>query len=314
VKADDLTGVICATVTPIADDGFAIDWEGVRSNARWLVDYGVRTLVVNGSIGEYASLEETDRRRLVEETVAAVAGRARVVAGCSHNVPGRAVELCRHADAAGADAVMLMAPSYFRYGGGEVVDFFQYVDDRVRLPFLVYNNPAISGADLPVDAVAALATLPGFLGLKEASANLTRYLDLVLRFGDRFPIVAANESCLFHTLAAGSSGCMTASAAFAPTLLSDLLGAVNAGDRDDARRQWVRLRAFRKLMQADIDAGRPAYLPYTKAAMNCLGLRGGRPHFPMAPLGEVEVARLRHTLSAVMGLAVVEPAGPVGER
>jgi 4-hydroxy-tetrahydrodipicolinate synthase len=314
VKADELTGVMCATVTPIAEDGFTVDWDGVRSNARWLVGNGVRTLVVNGSIGEYASLEESDRRRIVEETVAAVSGRARVVAGCSHNAPGRAVALCRHADSAGADAVMVMAPTYFRYGAAEVVDFFRYLADRVRLPFVVYNNPAVSGVDLPADAVAAVAALPGFLGLKEASANLNRYLDLVLRFGDRFPIVAANESCLFHTLVAGSSGCMTASAAFAPALLADLLGAVAAGDRAGALRHWSRLRAFRMLMQPDIDAGRPAYIPYTKAAMNCLGLRGGRPHFPMAPLGEAELARLSKTLTAVMGLDPVAPADPVGGR
>jgi 4-hydroxy-tetrahydrodipicolinate synthase len=314
VKAEELTGVMCATVTPIADDGFTVDWNGVRANARWLVDNGVRTIVVNGSIGEYASLDGADRRRIVAETVAAVAGRARVVAGCSHNAPDQAVELCRHAGSAGADAIMLMAPSYFRYAGVEVVDFFRYVAGRMSLPFVVYNNPAISGTDLPAEAVAAVAELPGFLGLKEASANLTRYLDLILRFGDAFPIVAANESCLYHTLFAGSSGCMTASAAFAPALLADLLAAVAAGDLAGARRIWSRLRAFRALMQRDIDAGRPAYIPYTKAAMNCLGLRGGRPHFPMAPLGPAEVARLRKTLAADMGLAVVEPAGPVDRR
>jgi 4-hydroxy-tetrahydrodipicolinate synthase len=314
VKATDLTGVLCATVTPLTDDGFTVDWSGVRSNARWLSDNGVRTLVVNGSIGEYPSLEETDRRRLVEETVAAVDGRARVVAGCSHNVTARAVELCRHAESAGADAVMLMAPSYFRYGGAAVVDFFRYVAERIGLPFLVYNNPAISGAELPADALEAIADLPGYLGLKEATGNLTRYLDLVLRFGDRFPIVAANESCLFHTLVAGSSGCMTASAAFAPGLLADLLGAVQTGELERARRHWARLRAFRRLMQPDIDAGLPAYIPYTKAAMNCLGLRGGRPHFPMAPLGEAQVARLRETLTGVMGLTATGRPGPAGER
>jgi 4-hydroxy-tetrahydrodipicolinate synthase len=314
VKAADLTGVMCATVTPLADDGFTVDWHGVRSNARWLTDNAVRTLVVNGSIGEYPSLAETDRRRLVDETVAAVRGRARVVVGCSHNVARRAVELCRHAESAGADAVMLMAPSYFRHSDAAVVDFFRYVAERVRLPFLVYNNPAISGAEVPADALDAIAALPGYLGLKEATGNVTRYLDLALRFGDRFPIVAANESCLFHTLVAGSTGCMTASAAFAPGLLADLLSAVQGGELEQARRHWARLRAFRRLMQPDIDAGLPAYIPYTKAAMNCLGLRGGRPHFPMAPLGEAEVARLRDTLTHVMGLAAVERAGPAGER
>lgn len=305
----ELTGVMCATVTPVGADGFAVDWDGMAANAGWLVDMGVDILVVNGSIGEYAAISDADRRRAVEHTVATVAGQARVVAGCSHNSPQQAVDLCHHAEQAGADAVMVMAPSYFRLRDDCVVEFFAYLAERISLPFLVYNNPTISGSDLGVAAVEAVAELPGCLGLKEASGRPGRHLELLTRFGDELPVIAANESCLYSALTAGTKGCMTASAAFAPQLLRAMVDAAARGDLANARREWARLAAFRDLMQTEINAGVPAYIPYTKAAMNLLGLHGGRPHFPLRQLGEDETTRLRQVLTSAMGLQPVGGAG-----
>lgn len=304
-----LHGVICATLTPFEADGRTIIWSGVRSNARWLAEHGVSALVVNGSIGEYVAMAPAERERLVAETVAAVDGAVPVIAGCSHNSLAEAVALCRRAEEAGASGVMLLPPSYFRLSAAEIVRFFTAIDAQIGLPFLVYNNPGTAKMDIPYDALAELAELERFAGLKEANPNALRFYDLVERFGGRMPIVAASEPSLFAMLAIGSPGCLTASAAFAPELLGELMDAFAREDLSGARAIFRRIRAFRALLQPHMDRGYPAYIPYTKAAMDAVGLVGGSPAFPLSPVSEEERLRVREVLAREMRLDIDETGG-----
>jgi dihydrodipicolinate synthase/N-acetylneuraminate lyase len=300
----DLTGVMCATVTPFAEDGFTVLWDGIRSNAEWLMSQPVSTVVVNGSIGEYVHLSAAERARAVRETADVVRGRAVVVAGCSSDSPAGVVELATEAADSGADAVMLLAPHYFRMTADSVEQFFGYIDARTPLPFILYNNPSVTGYDVPLGTVAAIADLSMFVAYKEASPNPLRFLEASRRLPGR-TLVAASESVLYFTLAVDAGACMTASAAFAPALLADLLKAFRESDLPAAKAEFSRLHAFRRLMQPDLDRGLPAYIPYTKAAMTVLGLVGGRPHFPMAQLSGPETAALRTALVDDIGLTPV---------
>jgi 4-hydroxy-tetrahydrodipicolinate synthase len=299
-----IRGVMCATVTPILEDGFTVDWAGIGQNAAWLVDSGVRVLVVNGSIGEPGLLSRSDRRRVVSETVGAVDGRAIVVAGCSDSSPAAVIELCEAAKHDGAAAVMVLPPHAFRPTESEILDFFAYLAGASPLPFLVYNNPSVTGFEIPLSAFSHLAGMSGFLGLKEASPNMARYHDLHERFGSSFPVVAANESFLFTSLAIGASGCMTAAAAFAPSVLAEIFDSFERLRLDEARRWFERLNGFRRLFRDDLAHGFAAYLPYTKAAMNLVGLAGGRPHFPTRPLDPARMEELRAVLERDLGLEI----------
>jgi len=305
IDAAQLTGVMCATVTPMAEDGFSVCWDGVRSNAEWLMSQPISVVVVNGSIGEYAFLSSADRSRAVRETVEAVAGRALVVAGCSSDSPTTVVQLSREAAENGADAIMLLPPHYFRLSPQSIEQFFRYVDENTSLPFIVYNNPSITGFDLTMGTVAVIADMPRFLAYKEASPQPLRYFEIARRLSGR-PVIPASESVLFFCLASGASACMTSVAAFAPSLLARMLDAFATGDVDGARTEFARLHAYRSLLQPDLDRGLPAYIAYTKAAMNILGLTGGRPHFPLPPLDEEGTEALRKVLTEQMGLSPID--------
>lgn len=303
--SDEIRGVMCATVTPILEDGFTVDWSGIARNASWLADSGVRLLVVNGSIGEPGLLSSSDRQRALSCTVDAVGDRTLVVAGCSHPSPVRVVELCAAAQRDGAVAAMVLSPHSFRPTETEITGYFSYVADRSPLPILVYNNPSVTGFEIPLSALSRLAEMPGFLGLKEASPDMGRYHDLHRSFGSSFPVIAANESYLFASLAIGAAGCMTATAAFAPTILEEIFDSFARLDLEKGRLWFERLNAFRRLFRDDIARGFAAYLPYTKAAMNLVGLAGGRPHFPMRPLDAGRMEELRTVLERDLRLEVV---------
>jgi 4-hydroxy-tetrahydrodipicolinate synthase len=299
-----LSGVLCATVTPFLPDSLDVDWPAVRSNAEWLIDRGVRVLVANGSIAEHSSMSFEEQTRAVAETVAAAAGRATVIAGCSDSDPRVVLQLCEAAARAGADGVMLLAPYYFRLSADEVAEFFRWVDGSIELPFLLYDNPTTGRVELPLETIAAISELRHFAGLKEASQDVLRFYALMERFGDRFPVIAAVEDPLLFMLVAGAPGCMTASAAFAPELLGELMDAVGASDLPRARAIYRRLYAFRQLFLPQIRAGRPAFVAYTKAAVDLVGGRAGPTRPPLKPLGDEERRRLRETLAGPVGLPI----------
>ena len=291
-----LRGVLCATVTPFDPATLAVDWGGVRHNVEWLVSRGIELILVNGSIGEPTSLSEDEQRRLVRETVDLVAGRAVVIAGCSDPNPAVVVDRARDALAAGAKGILVAPPGAFRLSSAEVVDFFRIVDRDAGAPLVVYDNPAVARSSLDLDAIETLASLPSFAGLKEADPDVVRFQRILDRFGAQFPVIAAVEDPLLFHLVAGARACMTASAAFAPEILRELLAAVEDSDLPRARDLFRRIGRFRALFASDLATGRPAWLPYTKAAIDLVGGRGGPPRPPLRPIDQAAMERLAEVL------------------
>jgi 4-hydroxy-tetrahydrodipicolinate synthase len=297
-----LRGVLCATVTPFQPATLAVDWAGVRHNVEWLVARGIELIVVNGSIGEPTSLSEAEQRRLVRETVDVAGGRAVVVAGCTDPNPQTVVDRARDATEAGAAGILVAPPGAFRLSSAEIVEFFRIVDRDAGVPLVVYDNPAVARSSLELETIDALASLPTFAGLKEADPDVLRFQRIMDRFGGRFPVIAAVEDPLLFHLVAGARACMTASAAFAPRILRELLEAVAESDLPRARERFAQVRQFRDLFAAELATGRPAWLPYTKAAVDLVGGRAGPPRPPLLPIGPAEIERLARVLADIGAL------------
>jgi 4-hydroxy-tetrahydrodipicolinate synthase len=306
--AERLNGVLCATVTPFEGPEQAVDYPGIRSNADWLRQRNVQVLVVNGSIGEASSMTDGERQRAITATASATPDGGVLVAGCSAADPAQILRLSRQAADAGADAVLIQPPYHFQLDQDECVDFFTWLDREVECPFVLYDNPQTSRTQFDLDTIDRISRLSHFLALKEANADLVRFQEIIDRFAGRFPVIAAAEDTLLFMLAAGAQGCMTASAAFAPETLSELFEAVASSELGLARAAFGRVRAFRKLFLAKSRAGLPAYLPFTKAAVELVGCRGGPPRRPMRPITEAERNQLARVLVEEMGLELPSPA------
>jgi dihydrodipicolinate synthase/N-acetylneuraminate lyase len=315
---DRLRGVIAATVTPFQGDDLAVDYDGIRANATTLASRGVDVFVVNGSIGEASSLSASERNQAVAATRAAIPDNAILIAGCSDADPAEVVRLARDAVDAGAQAILVQPPYHFRLRQAECVDFFAWLDREVDCPFILYDNPSTGRTDLAIEAIDQVARLRHFLALKEASADMVRFAELMDRFGSRFPIVAASEDPLLSMLVAGAPACMTASAAFAPEILIELVGAVGSSDLPRARSTFSRVQAFRRLFIARTRAGEPAYLPYTKAAVELVGGHAGPPRRPLSPITQAERTALARVLVEEMGQSIALDTSsiskPLGNR
>jgi dihydrodipicolinate synthase/N-acetylneuraminate lyase len=305
--ASRLSGVLCATITPFAGPDQAVDYRGIAANAEWLRERNVRVLVVNGSIGEASSMTDDERLRAIGATASSAPEGALLVAGCSAADAAHVLRLSREAVEAGADAVLIQPPYHFPLSQEECVDFFTWLDREIACPFVLYDNPQTSRTQLELDTIDRISQLSHFLALKEANADLVRFQEIVDRFAGRFPVIAAAEDALLFMLVAGAHGCMTASAAFAPETLIELFEAVASSDLRRAQTASGRVRAFRELFIAKSRAGLPAYLPYTKAAVELVGGRAGPPRRPMRPITQAEREQLARVLVEKMGLALPAP-------
>src|ERR687884_890218 len=141
-------GVLPALVTPFTDDGEAIDTGALAALVERLVGAGVGGLVPGGSTGEFTTLTNAERRQLVEVTVEAAGGRVPVVAGTGALSTRETVELSRHAERAGAAAVMVVPPFYDALSWRELLAHYTAVADAIDIPIMYYNLPSASGVRL----------------------------------------------------------------------------------------------------------------------------------------------------------------------
>src|SRR5918911_3569169 len=149
-------GVLPALVTPFTADGEAIDTAALAAIVDRLVGAGVAGLLPGGSTGEFTTLTNAERRRLVEVTVEAAAGRVPVVAGTGALSTRETVELSVHAERAGAAAVMIVPPFYDPLSWRELLAHYTAVARRIAIPIMYYNLPSASGGTLTAEQLREL--------------------------------------------------------------------------------------------------------------------------------------------------------------
>lgn len=235
-----LHGSLPALVTPLTADG-AVHEDDVATIVRRALEDGASGVLVAGSTGEGALLSPEQRVRLTtvaRATVDATDGDAIVLAGASApTVAELDADVARLADA-GADAVLVLAPSTYPLSPEELVDLHLGVADRAATPTLVYHIPQLTGSPLTPDTVRRVADHPGIVGMKDSSPDADRRASFAAAVGDRsdFALVTGHAPSLRDALEAGVVGSITAIANVRQRQVVAIHQAVGAGDRDEAAR------------------------------------------------------------------------------
>jgi len=204
----DLGGVIVATTLPFRPDddapaGLAVDYDRYAAHCTWLVDNGCRGVGPNGSLGEYSSLTDEERRQVVRTAVEAVGDRALVVAGV-HGVGWHQARGWAEAAAEdGADGVLLLPPTLYRANRAEVLTHYSKVNE-VGLPIMMYNNPIDTKVDLTPDLIAELYELDNVVAVKEFSLDARRVREI--KDLCDIDVIAGADDLLFEALVAGATG------------------------------------------------------------------------------------------------------------
>lgn len=271
--ARPLRGIIPPMVTPLADRD-ALDVAGLERLVEHILAGGVHGLFILGTMGEAPSLSHRLRHELVDRVCARVNRRVPVLVGIIDTSFVEALGLARKAADAGADGLVLPAPHYYPAGQPELLEFLRHLVPQLPLPAFLYNLPNYPRPMFDPETVQiAAAEMPGIVGLKDSSANMTYFRHLQFLMADRpdFALLMGPEMLLAETVLLGGHGGICGGANLLPRLYVDLYEAACAGDM--ARVQTLH-RKVTELARTIYRVGRfeSSFLKGLKCALSCLGI------------------------------------------
>jgi 4-hydroxy-tetrahydrodipicolinate synthase len=290
-------GVLPALITPFAEDGASVDTEGLAANVERLIAAGVGGLVPGGSTGEFVTLTNAERRRLVETTVEAAAGRVPVVAGTTALSTRETIGLSVHAEEAGAAAVMVAPPFYEPLSWRELYAHFAAVAGKIGIPIMYYNLPVATGVTLTAAQLRELQSA-GVTCLKDSSGDAVAATELIQTGGP--VLLNGADSLTFAALAAGVEAVVWGAASILPEQCVALHRAlVDEGDLAAGRELWARIWPLVHFLE-----GR-SYSAAVKTACRLAGWATGPVRAPLLPLTEDDTAELSALLeqAAAAGMA-----------
>jgi len=228
VTKNKLRGSFTALVTPFKNG--SLDEEAMRQLVSWQIAEGSNGLVPVGTTGESPTLNHDEHNKVVEWCVQEAKGRVPVIAGAGSNSTTEAVALARHAEKAGADAVLVVTPYYNKPTQEGMYHHFKAVNDAIGIPIIIYNIPPRSVVDLSVETMTRLFELKNIAGVKDATANLARVSQQRHAMGPDFIQMSGEDMTALAYMAAGGHGCISVTANIAPKPCADLMAAVFKGD------------------------------------------------------------------------------------
>ncbi len=232
-------GSFTALVTPFRDG--ALDEKAFRDHVAWQIAEGTKGLVPVGTTGESPTLSHDEHRKVVEWCIAEAKGRVPVIAGAGSNATSEAVSLAKHAEKAGADAVLVVTPYYNKPTQAGLYAHFKAVNDAIGIPIIIYNIPPRSVVDMSVETMKRLFELKNIAGVKDATGNLARVSTQREAMGPDFIQLSGEDMTALAFNAAGGQGCISVVSNVAPALCSQLQEATLAGDYVQAMKIQDRL-------------------------------------------------------------------------
>jgi 4-hydroxy-tetrahydrodipicolinate synthase len=253
------SGSIPALITPFRDGAF--DEGAFRRLVDWQIENGSNALVPCGTTGEAPTLSNKEHHHVIEVCVEQAAGRVPVIAGCGSNNTQTALRHLEFAKECGADAALCVAPYYNRPSQAGLVAHFSYLAERCDLPVVLYNVPGRTVTDMKPETVVELANLHPkvFVGLKDASGDLTRAIEHRRGIKGAFAQLCGDDPLWLSHSAAGGAGCISVTANIAPRLCADFQAALDAGDFAKARELDNKLYPLHRALFSDAP---PAPLKY----------------------------------------------------
>ncbi|HOD66292.1 MAG TPA: dihydrodipicolinate synthase family protein [candidate division Zixibacteria bacterium] len=260
----------------------------LQENLAHLSRFGLAGFLVLGSNGEKVMLTDDEKRRVYEAARAAIPRDKLMLAGAGEEATRATVRMTRWAAEAGADAVLVLNPGYYKglMRREALLGHYRTVAESSPVPVVIYNMPACTGADLGAELVIELAAHPNIIGLKDSGGNITKMADIVRGTGPAFQVLAGSAGFLLPALSIGAAGGILALANIAPRECLAVYEHYRSGDPEKARAAQFRLIP---LNAAVTSGGGVAAL---KAAMDHLGLYGGPARRPILPPGPDERKRL----------------------
>ncbi|WP_454858476.1 4-hydroxy-tetrahydrodipicolinate synthase [Rhizobium binxianense] len=224
-----LAGSIPALVTPMREDG-SIDWPSFRALIDWHVVSGTNAIVVMGSTGETATATMEEHCELITVAINHADGRIPVIAGTGANSTMEAIELTEFARKAGAAAALSVAPYYNKPTQYGLFLHFTAIAEAVDIPLILYNVPSRTAVDMDNETVLRLAQIPNVAGVKDATGDIGRAIELMRQAPDDFALFSGDDPTAAALMLLGARGNISVTANVIPEIMTRLCAAARGGD------------------------------------------------------------------------------------
>lgn len=279
--------LITAMVTPFKDD-LSIDWAGVEKLAAHLQSTGHDGIVVNGTTGEAPTTSDDEKIEIIKVVKRATGGKLKVVAGAGNNETSHSIEQAEMAAAAGADGLLVVTPYYNKPPQAGIEAHFRAMADATEVPVMIYDIPGRTGVPIEPDTICRLAEHKNIVALKDAKGDVASTSWVIKRSG--IPVYSGDDILNLPLLAVGAVGFVSVCGHTVGARLRALLDAWFAGNTELA------LSIHQELLPVYTGTFRTQGAILTKAALNLLGLPGGKVRLPLVDATAAQITQLREDL------------------
>jgi 4-hydroxy-tetrahydrodipicolinate synthase len=281
--------LLTAMVTPFKND-LSIDWAGVEKLASHLVSTGHDGIVVNGTTGEAPTTSDKEKIEIIKVVKKAVNGKAKVVAGAGNNETSHSVEQAEMAANAGADGLLVVTPYYNKPPQAGIEAHFRAMADATKVPVMMYDIPGRTGVAIEPDTIVKLASHPNIVALKDAKGDVASTSWVIKRCG--IPVYSGDDILNLPLLSVGAVGFVSVCGHTVGADLRVMLDSWFSGNSQKA------LEIHQKLLPVYTGTFRTQGAILTKAALNLMGLPGGKVRLPLVDATESQISQLREDLRA----------------
>jgi 4-hydroxy-tetrahydrodipicolinate synthase len=281
-------GSFTALVTPFKNG--SVDEKAFRDIVDWQISEGTNGLVPVGTTGESPTLSHDEHKQVVEWCIDQADGRVPVIAGSGSNSTAEAIELSRHAEEAGADAVLIVTPYYNKPTQEGLYQHYKAINDAIGIPIIIYNIPGRSIVDMSIETMARLYELKNIAGVKDATANMARVSQQRAAMGPEFNQLSGEDITALGFMVHGGHGCISVTSNVAPRLCAEFQAACLKGNFAAALKLQDKLTPLHINLFVETS---PAPIKY---AMSLIGKCANTVRLPMVPASEKAQTAVRQAM------------------
>jgi 4-hydroxy-tetrahydrodipicolinate synthase len=281
--------VVTAMVTPFRDD-FTLDLEGAQALATYLLDNGSDTVLVAGTTGEGPTISHDEKGRLLRAVVEAAQGRGNVWCNTGTYNTEESIELTQEAEAAGADAALVVTPYYNKPPQRGLMAHFTKVADSTELPVILYNIPGRTACLIEVDTLLRLAEVDNIVGVKDSTGDLQAAGRIIIETSDDFDLYSGDDWATFPLVCMGAAGIVSVASHLVGQDIKEMVDLAKTGDVASA---WKIHSRLLPLFKGLFITSNP--IP-VKAALQIAGRPVGPPRLPLVEATGEERAQIEQAM------------------
>lgn len=289
MKKRIFTGCATALVTPFNDD-CSVNYPRFRQLIDEQIDGGVDALVICGTTGESATLDNDEHCKLLDEAVKHTNGRVPIIAGTGSNDTMYAAQLSQHAESIGVDGLLMVTPYYNKTSQNGLINHYFYVADRVKTPIILYNVPSRTGTAIKPETYKELAKHENIVAAKEANGDISSVAVTKSLCGDDLDIYSGNDDQIVPILSLGGIGVISVLSNILPKETHNICEEFFKGNIEKSRELQLKYLSLINALFSDVNP-----IP-VKEAMNMMGLGMGPLRMPLYPMTDNAREALRQEL------------------